>query len=96
MGSSNKGPMPFYQKVLLGAFGGQSDHTHILQFALGVNNATLVVSSAERMPISSACVWTVLKGESSLHPLVAMFCLCYNDLFSELVLKIEPVCRGLN
>lgn len=29
MGSSNKGPMPFYQKVLLGAFGGQSAHTHL-------------------------------------------------------------------
>lgn len=54
MGSSNKGPMPFYQKVLLGAFGGQSAYTHILLSALGATNATLVVKKAELMPISSA------------------------------------------
>lgn len=28
MGSKNQGPMPFYQKVLLGAFGGVKTHTH--------------------------------------------------------------------
>lgn len=28
MGSTNQGPMPFYQKVLLGAFGGWNEHTH--------------------------------------------------------------------
>lgn len=30
MGSGSQGPMPFYQKVLLGAFGGEHTHQHTI------------------------------------------------------------------
>lgn len=71
MGSSSKGPMPFYQKVLLGAFGGQSDHTHTMLFALWVNEATLVASYL--------CIDCVKRGV--VTSLVALFCHCDNVSF---------------
>lgn len=37
MGSKNKGPMPFYQKVLLGAFGGRNKNIYIHISARHVN-----------------------------------------------------------
>lgn len=51
MGSSSEGPMPFYQKVLLGAFGGKN-------WAF-INLLTLLCSFNPTIPCT--CIWMTLK-----------------------------------